>query len=199
MSRKGKALAAVITLLFIGLVVWTVRSIPTGHLPMQTTDDSRVMSYDGNTISEEKNGRKIWELTSEHIEVDVDTQDVTMQGITGHFYAEDGKVAELKAESGVYGGKSKDIKLTGGIVVTYSDGAILVSKEMEWKSQEEILTALGDVKSVREDLLITADKIESSDSFNKVKAVGHAHLEKNEEKAKAMAEELKKSGGKKDE
>lgn len=157
------------------------------------------MSYDGNTISEEKNGRKIWELTSEHIEVDVDTQDVTMQGITGHFYAEDGKVAELKAESGVYGGKSKDIKLTGGIVVTYSDGVILVSKEMEWKSQEEILTALGDVKSVREDLLITADKIESSDSFNKVKAVGHAHLEKNEEKAKAMAEELKKSGGKKDE
>ena len=55
------------------------------------------------------------------------------------------------------------------------------------------------MKSVREDLLITADKIESSDSFNKIKAVGHAHLEKNEEKAKAMAEEMKKSGGKTDE
>ena len=198
MSIRAKALAAVIAALAVGLVVWAVATVPDAP-KIVPQPDKKTMSYDGNTISEEKNGRKIWELTSEHIEVDVDTQDVTMQGITGHFYAEDGKVAELKAESGVYGGKSKDIKLTGGIVVTYSDGAILVSKEMEWKSQEEILTALGDVKSVREDLLITADKIESSDSFNKVKAVGHAHLEKNEEKAKAMAEELKKSGGKKDE
>ncbi|MBE6102638.1 MAG: LPS export ABC transporter periplasmic protein LptC [Selenomonas ruminantium] len=198
MSIRAKALAAVIAVLAAGLVVWAVATVPDAP-KIVPQPDKKTMSYDGNTISEEKNGRKIWELTSEHIEVDVDTQDVTMQGITGHFYAEDGKVAELKAESGVYGGKSKDIKLTGGIVVTYSDGAILVSKEMEWKSQEEILTALGDVKSVREDLLITADKIESSDSFNKVKAVGHAHLEKNEEKAKAMAEELKKSGGKKDE
>ena len=198
MSIRAKALAAVIAVLAAGLVVWAVATVPDAP-KIVPQPDKKTMSYDGNTISEEKNGRKIWELTSEHIEVDVDTQDVTMQGITGHFYAEDGKVAELKAESGVYGGKSKDIKLTGGIVVTYSDGAILVSKELEWKSQEEILTALGDVKSVREDLLITADKIESSDSFNKVKAVGHAHLEKNEEKAKAMAEELKKSGGKKDE
>lgn len=198
MSIRAKALAAVIAVLAAGLVVWAVATVPDAP-KIVPQPDKKTMSYDGNTISEEKNGRKIWELTSEHIEVDVDTQDVTMQGITGHFYAEDGKVAELKAESGVYGGKSKDIKLTGGIVVTYSDGVILVSKEMEWKSQEEILTALGDVKSVREDLLITADKIESSDSFNKVKAVGHAHLEKNEEKAKAMAEELKKSGGKKDE
>ena len=198
MSNRAKALAAVIAALAVGLVVWAVATVPDAP-KIVPQPDKKTMSYDGNTISEEKNGRKIWELTSEHIEVDVDTQDVTMQGITGHFYAEDGKVAELKAESGVYGGKSKDIKLTGGIVVTYSDGAILVSKELEWKSQEEILTALGDVKSVREDLLITADKIESSDSFNKVKAVGHAHLEKNEEKAKAMAEELKKSGGKKDE
>ena len=198
MSIRAKALAAVIAVLAAGLVVWAVATVPDAP-KIVPQPDKKTMSYDGNTISEEKNGRKIWELTSEHIEVDVDTQDVTMQGITGHFYAEDGKVAELKAESGVYGGKSKDIKLTGGIVVTYSDGAILVSKELEWKSQEEILTALGDVKSVREDLLITADKIESSDSFNKVKAVGHAHLEKNEEKAKAMAEEMKKSGGKTDE
>ena len=198
MSIRAKALAAVIAVLAAGLVVWAVATVPDAP-KIVPQPDKKTMSYDGNTISEEKNGRKIWELTSEHIEVDVDTQDVTMQGITGHFYAEDGKVAELKAESGVYGGKSKDIKLTGGIVVTYSDGAILVSKEMEWKSQEEILTALGDVKSVREDLLITADKIESSDSFNKIKAVGHAHLEKNEEKAKAMAEEMKKSGGKTDE
>lgn len=198
MNNKAKALVAGIAILAVWLIVWAVATVP--EVPKEVPQpEKKVMSYDGNTISEEKNGRKLWDLTSEHIEVDVDTQDVTMQGITGHFYAEDGKVAELKADGGVYGGKSRDVKLAGNIVITYSDGAILTSKELEWKNKEEILTALGDVKSVREDLLITADKIESSESFNKVKAIGHAHLERNEEKAKAMAEEMKKSGGKADE
>ena len=198
MNNKAKALVAGIAMLAVGLIVWAVATVP--EVPKEVPQpEKKVMSYDGNTISEDKNGRKLWELTSEHIEVDVDTQDVTMQGITGHFYAEDGKVAELKADSGVYGGKTRDVKLTGNIIITYSDGAILTSKELDWKNKEEILTALGDVKSVREDLLITADKIESSESFNKVKAIGHAHLERNEEKAKAMAEEMKKSGGKADE
>ena len=198
MNNKAKALVAVIAILAVLLIVWAVATVPDAP-KVVPQPEKKVMRYDGNTISEEKNGRKLWELTSEHIEVDVDTQDVTMQGITGHFYAEDGKVAELKADSGVYGGKTRDIKLSGSIIITHSDGAILTSKELEWKNQEEILTALGDVKSVQEDLLITADKIESSDSFNKVKAMGHAHLERNEEKAKAMAEEMKKSGGKADE
>ncbi len=159
------------------------------------------MTYDGNTISEEKNGRKIWEITSEHMEVDVNTQDMTMTGITGHFYAEDGSVADLKADSGTYAGKSKDVKLTGNIKVTNSDGAVLTCKEMQWLNKEEILAAIGTVCATREDVLLTADRVESSDGFNKVKAKGHAHIEKNEEKAKEMAKAMLagQTGGKADE
>lgn len=196
MSKKARILVAVIGAAAVMLVVWAVSTVPDAPKP-QEQPEKRVMSYDGNTISEEKNGRKIWDLTSDKIEVDVDTKDMKMAGITGHFYAEDGKVAELKADSGIYGGESKDIKLTGNIIVTYSDGAVLTSQELEWKNSAETLTASGEAKATREDVLMTADRIEASESFNKLKAVGHAHIEKNAEKAKAMAAE--QTGGKSDE
>ena len=70
-------------------------------------------------------------------------------------------------------------------------------KELEWKNEAEILTASGDVKATREDVLITADKLEASESFNKIKAIGHAHIERDADKAKAMAAE--QTGGKSDE
>lgn len=196
MSKKARILVAAIGAVAIALVVWAVSTVPEAPAP-QVQPEKRVMSYDGNTISEEKNGRKLWDLTSEKIEVDVDTQDMKLTGITGHFYAEDGKLAELKADGGVYGGKSKDVKLSGNIIVTYSDGAVLTSKELEWKNEAEILTASGDVKATREDVLITADKLEASESFNKIKAIGHAHIERDADKAKAMAAE--QTGGKSDE
>ena len=196
MSIRAKALAAVIAVLAAGLVVWAVATVPDAP-KIVPQPENKTMSYDGNTISEEKNGRKIWELTSAHIEVDVDTQDVTMQGITGHFYAEDGKTAELKAKSGVYNGRSKDVKLNDDIIITYSDGAVLTGKEMEWKNEAELLIVSGDVKATRGDTLLTADKLEASESFNKIKAMGHAHIERDAEKAKAMA--AQQTGGKSDE
>lgn len=204
MNKRGKVLIAAAGALAVGLIVWATATVPEAPV-IQDNNEQKIMTYDGNTISEEKNGRKIWELTADHMEVDVKTQDMSMEGITGHFYAEDGTITDLKADSGVYGGKSKDVKLTGNIRITSSDGAILTSKEMEWQNQKEILSAIGDVRAVREDVFITADRVDSSDGFNKVKAKGHAHVERNEEKAKQMAEEMAKeqpkeqSGGKADE
>ena len=201
MSKRARILAAVVGILAIGLIVWAVLSVPETPVIKDDSKGAKVMTYENNTISEEKNGRKIWELTSEHMEVNIKTQDTKMEGIEGHFYAEDGSVAHLKADSGVYGGKSKDVKLKGNIRVTNSDGSVLTSDEMEWKNKNEILAAIGNVRAVREDVLITADRVESSDGFNKVKAMGHAHVERNEKKAKEMAEDMSKeqSGGKSDE
>lgn len=200
MTNKAKFLAAAFGVLAIGLIVWSVSSVPEAPVIQEETGP-KVMTYDGNTISEEKDGHKIWEITSEHMEVDIHAQDMTMTGITGRFYAKDGSVANLKADSGVYGSKSKDVKLTGNIKVTNSDGAVLTCEEMHWLNKEEILAAIGKVSAVREDVLLTADRVESADGFNKVKAKGHAHIEKNEMKAREMAKAMlaEQTGGKADE
>ena len=57
---------------FASLVTWAVTSVPEAPKVQNETSDSKVMSYDGNTISEEKDGHKIWELTAEHIEIDTE-------------------------------------------------------------------------------------------------------------------------------
>lgn len=55
-------------------------TVPQAPQKPQLEDGPKVMSYDNNTISEEKDGRKIWELTSETMTVDVDTKDVELYG-----------------------------------------------------------------------------------------------------------------------
>ena len=58
--------------------------------PVQAADTSQAatISYVGNTITEEKDGKPLWELGAETIEVDVNTKNVKMKNIKGVFYQE---------------------------------------------------------------------------------------------------------------
>ena len=179
MDKKHKFLLGAGAAVFAALVVWAVVTVP--EAPAQTekpAQSSKIMSYDGNEISEEKNGRKIWDLTAEHIEVDVDTRDAKLENLLGHFYAEDGRVVEVKADKGTYSETTRDIAITGNVSLKNSDGAQLTSDELRWEAEKEILAAIGSAKAVKDDLLATGDRMESSDGFNKIKIIGKAHLAK---------------------
>ena len=71
MSKKAKTLVVLIGAAVIILIVWTVSTIPEPPPATPPEPPGSTMSYDGNTLSEEKNGRKIWDLTADHIDVDV--------------------------------------------------------------------------------------------------------------------------------
>lgn len=179
MDKKRKFLLGAGLAIFAALVVWAVVTVPeTPATPEKPAQSDKIMSYDGNEISEEKNGRKIWDLTAEHIEVNVDTKDATLEKLVGHFYAEDGRVVEVKADKGTYAEQTRDIAIMGNVQVQNSDGAKLTSDELRWEAKKEILAAVGNAKAVKEDLLATGDRIESTDGFNKIKIIGKAHLAK---------------------
>lgn len=179
MDKKQKLLVAAGIALFAALVVWAVSTVPQRpDTPETPQADSKIMSYDGNEISEERNGRKIWDLTAEHIEVNIDTKDAALEKLSGHFYMEDGRVVEVKADKGTYTAAAKDIAITGNVTVKNSDGAELTSDELRWEAAKEILAAVGNAKAVKDDLLATGDRIESTDGFNKIKIIGKAHLVK---------------------
>lgn len=207
MSRKGKILTGIGIVLFLALVVWAVRSVPGAPPAQQNTDPSHVMSYDGNTISEEKNGRKLWELTADHIEMDMDTKNASMTGITGHFYEDDGRVVDVTAQKASYDAQTKNVTIEGGIAITTSDGAALKSDQLFWIADDETLTAKGNayvakddmqasggsisssngfkkieiddhVYIVKGDMQATGDKLESDDGIEKIRLIGHAHITK---------------------
>lgn len=206
MDKKQKFLVGILLAGFVALIYWAVTTVP--HPEPQTQQDPpTTMSYDGNTISEEQDGRKIWDLTAEHIDVDINTQDANMENIDGHFYQDDGRVVTIHADKGSYTHESRDIDLTGNIDITTSDGAELNSDELKWIAADSKLSAIGNAKATKDtmsasgdqfdstngfadyditgnayvakdDMSASGDLIQSSDNFNHFKIIGNAHLAK---------------------
>lgn len=179
MTRNKKILAGLVLVLLAAMCVWTVRSVPE-QIKDAPPLEKRVMTYSGNTISEEKDGRKLWELTAESMEVDVDTQDAALINLDAKFYTEDGRTIRLLAPKADYKAKDKFLTAEGGIKGDTTDGIHLRCARLEWKAAEERLTLIGDAELHRDEdaLKVAGDTIEASDDFNKFKASGHAHLEK---------------------
>ena len=78
----------------LGLIIVTVPETPSPDAP----SGPRIMSYENNTIHEERDGRTVWTLTAKRVNVDIDTNDTTMQGIEGTFYSADGRTLTLQAD-----------------------------------------------------------------------------------------------------
>ena len=164
--------------LLTGLIIWAVADLP--EIPTQTDEPSgpRIMSYADNRLSEERDGRTIWKMTAEKVNVDIDTNHTSMVKIDGTFYSDDGRTLTLKADEGRMDSKTRDIVLTGTIEATTSDGASLRAKQIKWRAADGSLTAEGDAELIRDDMRATGDRIVSTDGFQKFSIFGNARIEK---------------------
>jgi LPS export ABC transporter protein LptC len=181
MDKKGKLIILFFTVLVVAVVVWAVKTVPMAPVQTAPTEDSKVMKYSGNTLSEEKNGKKIWEITAEKMDVDIETQNVTITNMSGKFYEETGTVVAVNAPHGYYDQKSKDLKFDGGVDVESSDNAKLNAQQLTWTAATAILAAEGDAKVSKDDAVATGNRIESSDGFQIIKVIGNAHIVKGKE------------------
>ena len=185
-----KILSAVGVVLFVCLIIWTVRTTPKTPEPTEKIDPPKVLEYEGNTIVEEKDGVKIWELTSEKVRVDTVTQIAEFDKVSGKFYQEDGKVLELTANNGTYNQKSRDIHVEGDVVVLDGDGGKLTTKNLDWNGKEEILIANEDVKIFKDDMQAFGDRAESRDGFKHFFLKGHARVLKGVENTENISKNV---------
>ena len=176
MDKKIKILAAIGIFLFVCLVIWTIRTTPKAPEPTEKVDPPTTMEYEGNTIVEEKDGVKVWELTSEKFRVDTTTQIAEFDKIKGKFYQKDGKVLELTANNGTYNQVTKDVHIEGEVEFLDGDGGKLTSKNLDWNGAEELLVASEDVKISKDDMQAFGDKAESKDGFKHFFLKGHARV-----------------------
>lgn len=178
MNNKGKLALLAFAAMLIGLVVWAVRTTPPTPVPQEPKQASKTMKYSNNTIKEESNGKIIWEMTAEEIEVDNVTQDVTFKKLSGKFYQTNGTVVSVEAPQGVSQAKEKILKLDGGVKTATSDGAKMDTQTLQWNSASAMLTGEGNVTITKEDVIAVGDKIESADGFQNFKLMGNAHITK---------------------
>ena len=176
MDIKWKILLAALGVGFVCLVVWVVKTTPDSPPPVEKIESPTTMEYVGNTISEEVNGVKIWDLTAEKVVVDVKTQNAELQNLTGHFYQQDGRSVELRAKYGNYDNTSKNVHVEGDVTITIDDGAKLTSVKLDWNNADNMLIAQEKVKISKDDIRASGDRAESSDGFRNFKLKGRAHI-----------------------
>ncbi len=189
MERKKIAVIGAVVAAFAAFIAWTVFTIPEPVVP--TKEDAakkREMEYSENTIREEVGGKPAWELTTSSSKMDVKTQTTTFKDAKGKYYLEDGSELTLTAPEGVYNGKTKNVKLKGGVTATTTDGKKLTSKQLEWISGKNRLVATGKAKVSQPGMTLSADRIEAWDEFRRFRATGHAHYVEDKKKKGAKAE-----------
>lgn len=192
MSTRNKILIAIVVIFFVCVVVWVVQTTPTTPLPIQKFEPPTVIEYEGNTITEEQDGKIIWELTCDKMRIDTITQNVEIDGVKGKFYQHDDKetVWELTAATGIYYQTQKNILVKGDVVVTNSNGAKLLSDELEWLSDQELITATGNVDATNsEGAQLLSDKLEWFASQELVSASGNVKV-KNSDGAKLKGDKV---------
>ncbi len=178
MLTNKKFLLTLAVLSFVGLVVWVVATTPTEPPQINKIAPPTVMEYEGNELSEEVNGVRIWDLTAARMVVDANTRDASLEKLVGHFYQADGRSIEFRAERGVYEYETKDIHVEGNISVETSEGARLLSGKLDWINADQMLVATEDVKISKDDMKATGDRAESTDGLRHFWLKGHAHLTK---------------------
>lgn len=176
MSTRGKIFAAIGVTLFICLIVWVVRTTPDTPPPIKDVSPPTVMEYEGTTITEEKDGKIIWELTCDKLRIDSVTQNIELDGVIGKFYQDDEKSWELTADKGIYYKSDSIIHVEGNVHVTNSDGAKLTSDQLEWFGEEDTLAAMGNVKISKDDMRAYGDLAYSDNGFSHFGLLGHARV-----------------------
>ena len=183
MNNKQTWIIGLFVVLLAAGIVWAVSTVPAPPAAQPEQPDNKIMKYTGgNTLSESQNGRKIWELTTESMDVNVETQDTECTNIQGKFYQENGDVVEIAAPHGVYEAKTKNLRLDGGVDGKTSKDATLKSEKLTWDAATNTLIAEGDAKITQGDMEASGDQLESSDGFTVFKASGHAHITKGKAK-----------------
>ena len=178
MSKNIKRLLILSAVMFVGLIVWVVKTTPDAPPKVDKVPPPITMEYEGNELSEEVNGVRIWDLTAERMVVDANTQDAELVKLVGHFYQTDGRSLEFRAEHGLYKYETRDIYVNGNITVETSDGARLLCDQLGWVNADGMLIALDNVKISRDDIKATGDRAESTDGFRHFWLKGHAHITK---------------------
>ncbi|WP_196593070.1 LPS export ABC transporter periplasmic protein LptC [Pectinatus sottacetonis] len=176
---KNKKLILIYALIIfvVAVCVWAVvtKPVPTKK-SAQNVNNERSMDYKSNTIVEEKDGKKIWEIKAESINMNTDTQEAEMKKIEGKYYGEPGKILTVTAPHGLYDAKEKNIILDQGVHAENSDGLSFDAQKMTWNNKEQLFTGEGNVRIVRADIQAAGDKFESSKAFSQFKLTGHAHI-----------------------
>ena len=113
-------------------------------------------------MAREVDGKKVWEFTVEEVEQIKSSGEAVLKGVKGKIYREDGSVLEVVAGGGKVKNEAKDFELNDKVVAVLSSGGKLTAESIRWQQTEDVITASGNVRLLKDDTLATGDKAVTS-------------------------------------
>ena len=108
-----------------------------------------------------------------------DEKDVAqLKGIKGKLYRSDGSYLEMSADKGEAAIKKNDFFLEGHVQAKLTSGGEFFADKVSWQQKDELITAQGHVKLVKDDYTAVADEASTTSAFQSVKLKGNAKVTK---------------------
>lgn len=176
MKKQTYLLIAAILFILVAGSYYFLKEDFNSPQPQAAIDQPTTMSYSGNTIIEEKDGKRLWELGAEKIDIDPKTKQAVIKNLKGVFYQDDGGKMELVALEAVYDTKTRDIVMQGHIKAVSDDGTVFIAQTARWAGDSQRIYGSGGVTMTKDDTVIMGDRIESDAGLQKVKVEGNARI-----------------------
>lgn len=105
-------------------------------------------SMRGMHMIETQDGRKEWELWSDHA-ASLRTEEVLeLDSVKADFFSESGVTFNVTGKKGTVKVKTKDLKVIGDVVIRSSNGYVFRTPYMEYSSKEKMLSTDGRVEMI---------------------------------------------------
>ena len=136
------------------------------------------MAFSGTSMVEEQDGRKLWELSARVMEVDPKTRWVYMTDMVGVLHRKDGSKINFTAKNGVVDPQTRNMDFSGRVDMKANDGATFSADQGRYLAKERKIFASGSIRATKEDMVLTANEMETDDSFEYIVVKGNARIVK---------------------
>ena len=174
-SRKNTLIyGLIIALIICGGLYYFLRE--------ETLEDTRKesvvsrMAFSGTSMVEEQDGQKLWELTARVMEVDAKTRWVYMTDMVGVLHRKDGTKIDFTAKNGIVDPQTRNIEMSGRVDMKASDGATFSADQGKYLAKDRKIFASGSIRATKEDMVLTANEMETDDRFEYIVVKGNARI-----------------------
>ncbi len=180
MKNKGLMLIAGGIAVAAAIIAWLMFGGEAPKNPENIVSNAVSAIVRNTTVSREQDGKRLWEFSVEELESVSGSGEAVMKGVKGKIYREDGSVIDVEAGGGRINNDDKNFALDRGVKAVLSTGGEITADEVSWNQKDDIITAAGKVKVVKDEHTAIADKIITSSKFEHFKLSGNAEVQKGE-------------------
>ena len=149
---------------------------PTNKAKKADTGTTKATVYN-TVLHRDADGKRLWELKVDEA-TQLNDNLVRAKQLEGTVYLSNGDEMYVKAKAGEIKVKTNEFMLSNGVTARLKQGGFLKANKVEWKQKQDILTATGAVKVIKDDMMATAERITTSSKLEHFKLKGKAHVER---------------------